>query len=323
MGTALVISHDRDSHAGAVLVELADLGVEAKVLDLSHLPQQASITYAYDDRPPTLTYRDRDGDIVDLRNVGAVWWRRPQYVDLANVPDEEERLFAGGEWDEALAGLWPMLDAFWVNEPHVDRLASRKAWQLQLAQQLGLRIPRTTITSDPDAARAFIESCGGPEHTIYKSFSATYAAWRETRRLKAEELDLLDAVSVAPVIFQEYIPAGVDLRITVVGDDVFPAAIETDATDYVADFRMSLGRGVRIVEASIPADLHDKLLDLVRRLGLVYAAIDVRRAPDGTHAFLEVNTAGQWLFVEQATRQPIARALAAKLAKEAATRGSM
>jgi hypothetical protein len=41
--------------------------------------------------------------------------------------------------------------------------------------------------------------------------------------------------------------------------------------------------------------------------------VDLRRTPSGEHVFLEVNTAGQWLFVEQATGQPIAQALAEAL----------
>ena len=323
MSKVLVISHDRDTHTGAVLSELAELGTEAVVLNLSTLPQLASLSYSYDGPTTELLYAQNEETALALHEFGAVWWRRPQYVDMSHVPDEDARLFSEGEWDEALAGLWPMLDAFWINQPHVDRLASRKSWQLKEAKQIGLRIPRTLITNNPVHARAFIESCGGPEQTIYKSFSATYSAWRETRRLRPDELGLIDMVSVAPVIFQEYVPAGVDLRITVIDGDVFPAVIQTDSTDYEADFRMSLGRGVAITEGTIPADVEEGLLRLMQRLGLVYGAIDIRRTPEGEHFFLEVNTAGQWLFVEQDTGQPIARTLATKLAKEAAIRGSV
>jgi glutathione synthase/RimK-type ligase-like ATP-grasp enzyme len=53
-------------------------------------------------------------------------------------------------------------------------------------------------------------------------------------------------------------------------------------------------------------------------LGLVYAAIDLRLTPDGDHVFLEVNPAGQWLFIEQATGQPISEAIAGVLAGWAA-----
>lgn len=36
----------------------------------------------------------------------------------------------------------------------------------------------------------------------------------------------------------------------------------------------------------------------------------MRLRPDGTYVFLEINPAGQWLFVEEATGQPIAWGLA-------------
>ncbi|MEN8238946.1 MAG: MvdC/MvdD family ATP grasp protein [Actinomycetota bacterium] len=323
MAKVLIVSHDRDVHTSAVLAELSELGTKAAVLDLSTLPQLASLSYDYDQPTTAMLYDQTSEPSLVLEDFGAVWWRRPQYLDLSHVTDGDARSFSEGEWDEALSGLWPMLDAFWINEPHVDRLASRKAWQLKEAKRIGLRIPRTLITNNPVHARAFIESCGGPEHTIYKSFSATYAAWRETRRLRPDELELLDAVSVAPVIFQEYVPAGVNLRVTVVGADLFPAVIETNGTDYEADFRMSLSRGVPITEGTIPPEVETNLLALMHRLRLVYGAIDLRRSPDGDYYFLEVNTAGQWLFVEEETGQPIARTLATKLAKEAATHGTV
>jgi hypothetical protein len=43
---------------------------------------------------------------------------------------------------------------------------------------------------------------------------------------------------------------------------------------------------------------------------LQYGAVDMRLRPDGQYVFLEINPAGQWLFVEEATGQPIAEALA-------------
>ena len=52
----------------------------------------------------------------------------------------------------------------------------------------------------------------------------------------------------------------------------------------------------------------------MRRLGLIYGAIDLRLTADGRYVFLEINPAGQFLYVEQQTGQPIAAALAARLA---------
>ena len=51
----------------------------------------------------------------------------------------------------------------------------------------------------------------------------------------------------------------------------------------------------------------------MRRFGLEYGAIDLRLTPDGRYVFLELNPAGQFLYIEQMTGQPITAALASKL----------
>ena len=48
--------------------------------------------------------------------------------------------------------------------------------------------------------------------------------------------------------------------------------------------------------------------------GLVYGAIDMRLTAEGEYVFLEVNPAGQWLFIEERTGQPITAAVADCLA---------
>ena len=75
------------------------------------------------------------------------------------------------------------------------------------------------------------------------------------------------------MIFQEYIPAGVDIRVTVVGTEVFPMAIEVSGTDYPVDFRMSLGQAGCCV-TDLPTDVSAGLRRLMDRLGLAYGAVD-------------------------------------------------
>jgi hypothetical protein len=80
----------------------------------------------------------------------------------------------------------------------------------------------------------------------------------------------------------------------------------------------TLGRGPRPLDANyrrgagewhehtIPDFLSDKLIHLLRSLGLHYGCIDLRQRPDGEYVFFEVNPSGQWLFVEVDTGQPLA-----------------
>ena len=258
---------------------------------------------------PRLSYGN-NGHSIDLSKAKSVWWRRPQSPDLAAVGNDDVYAFAQNEWQEALNGMWQLVDAPWMNPPARDEVASRKALQLRVANEAGLRTPRTMMTSDPDAARRFIQD-EGLGKTIFKTFSCTHKIWRETRLVREEELAILDQVRFAPVIFQEYIPAAADLRVTIVGDRIFPAAIVSN--DYEVDFRMSLGEA-SVEPCELPGEIEGALFALMRRLGLVYGAIDLRKTPAGDHVFLEVNTAGEFLFVEERTAQPIGRAVAEWLA---------
>jgi glutathione synthase/RimK-type ligase-like ATP-grasp enzyme len=311
----LVISHPGDPHAGAVMAELERRGEEVHLIDLSELPERASLTLDYAEPGAPRIEWGANGRRIDLASARSVWWRRPQSPDLAALTDGDAYDFTANEWHEAVSGVWQLIGAPWMNPPALDEVASRKALQLRIASELGLRIPRTLMTSDPDEARAFIQGRDG-EATIFKTFSCTHSVWRETRLVGDDELAQLDAVRLAPVIFQEYVPAGADLRVTAVGGRLFPAAIDSRDTDYPVDFRMSLGQA-RMEAATLPDEVHDALLALVARLGLVYGAIDLRRTPEGEHVFLEINTAGEFLFVEERTGLPITAAVADWLASPA------
>jgi glutathione synthase/RimK-type ligase-like ATP-grasp enzyme len=144
---------------------------------------------------------------------------------------------------------------------------------------------------------------------IYKTFLATEQHWRETRVLRAEELPLLDRVVLAPVIFQEFVPAEADVRVTVVGDNLFATAIVPAPGGYQLDYRMDLA-GASYLPTELPPEVADRIRALMQRLGLLYGALDLRRRADGSYVFLEINPAGEWLFVEERSGQPITEAVA-------------
>lgn len=305
----VIISHAADEHAVRVMQHLARSGEEALLLNLAELPNQATLSVAYGccGKVRVDYRRANDGSHV-LTDARSVWWRRPQAPHPDSVTDADLHLFTANEWHEATNGLWQLLNMPWMNNPVRDEVASRKALQLRVATQVGLRVPGTLITSDPDNARAFIDSLG-IGNVVYKTFSCTHQVWRETRLLREEDLALLDSLRLAPVIFQEYVPGEIDLRITVVGDRMFPAVIRAPDGDARVDFRMRVGRST-MEPFEVDARIEAKLRSLMETLGLVYGAIDMRVTPSGEYFFLEVNTAGEFLFVEERTGLPISQAVA-------------
>jgi glutathione synthase/RimK-type ligase-like ATP-grasp enzyme len=309
--TIVVFSEPTDVHAQSVIRELAKAGEsDVRLVDLRDVPQRASVTMAFSNAHGSgFELAIGNGPPVRLDAVQSFWWRRPQTFVLPGGMDANSQHFALTELSTAFQGLWQCTTGLWINDPVRDSAAAHKPWQLETARDVGLAIPDTLMTTDPEKVRAFWESRRG--EVIYKPFLQTFHSWRETRQLKREELALLDSVRLAPVIFQSLVPGAADLRVTIIGDEIFPAAVDIDKMEYKLDVRLNQQAYER---HQLPADVGARLLELMRRLGLEYGAIDLRLTPDGEYVFFEVNPAGQFLFVEHACGLPISAALAARLA---------
>ena len=304
----LVESHAGDDHLAPVREGLLDRGHEVEVLDGADVPTRVGLSVELEavTRPggaPRLLLHTA-GREVDLATCTAAWWRRPRPPQPhPDVVDPEAATFVASECTEGLAGLRAVLPAAWVNDPVLEERAGRKLWQLHVARCLGLTVPHTLATSDPERARSFAAATRSTG-TIYKTFLALPGAWRETRVLQDSDAALLASVRHAPVIFQELVPGGVDLRVTIVGDTVLAVAIDSAQAEYPVDYRLDAGR-VPMEPTTLPPALSRLLVRLTRKLGLAYAAIDLRRRPDGEHVFFEANPSGAWLWVQARTGAPI------------------
>jgi glutathione synthase/RimK-type ligase-like ATP-grasp enzyme len=309
----LVVSFAEEEHSQDVIGRLRARGRPVQLLDLGSLPVSRSVSLEWGDGIRHSARVQGDGPDLDLAEVGAVWWRRVRPFELdPAITTPSARAFALSETTQAVYGMLDALDCPWVNPRAADDTGHHKPWQWSIAQRVGLRVPRTVVTNRPDEARRFITELG-LGRIVFKAFLASLDAWRETRLVTAEDVDRIDLVRLAPVIFQEYVD-GVDLRITIVGDRLFPCAIDARRTSYPFDMRMVVGEAT-VAPTQLPRDVERRLLRLMRRLGLHYGAVDMRRTDAGEHLFLEVNPAGQWHFVEHRTGLPISEAIADELAR--------
>lgn len=307
-----IVADAADDHAAAVMSVLRTRGHLARLIDTGEYPIRLRLTMKINGDTTSRTLRDAEGE-TDLDSIGAVWWRRPRPYTLDPELDGRFASFALAESHEALSGVWSSMDVAWVNPQSADETAHHKPFQLVAAGEVGLTIPDTLITNDPRTARAFIAE-RGPARTIYKTFLATEEHWRETRVLTERELELLDQVTLAPAIFQNRVEAFCDIRVTIVGDDMFATAIEHAADGYDVDYRVDIANAT-FQRTVLPAEVEDALRRLMVRLGLIYGAIDLLQTHHDQFVFLEINPAGEWRFVEERTGQTITDAMASLLAR--------
>ncbi len=304
----LIVSPEDNEHVKAVLEYLS---CDYVILDMSWFPSTMGLNVWFGDSLEGMRFSLPNGRQVNIADVGAVWNRRVSPLGLHNdLADETSRLFAWSESNEALLGIWYSINCFWMNPPTGDEISQRKIRQLQVARSVGLEIPETVITNEPDVASDFIQR-HGIGNVVRKAFRNIQQAPRETRVIKQEDIALLNAVRYAPVIFQRFVPAYLDLRVTIVEDDIFATAIRSEP-EYQSDYRLGLG-SAEVFPYELPNDVVFRLFELMKAFGIHYGAIDMRVTPNDEHVFLEVNPAGEYLFISARTGQPIPAAIAASL----------
>jgi glutathione synthase/RimK-type ligase-like ATP-grasp enzyme len=306
--TVVIVAPHEDVHARALAAAVARRGGTATIFDMADFPARDRATFGIGGAGDGFELGVGNARLA-LDTVHSVWWRRPARPRIAEeVADERVRAFCVAESETLLRGALDACGVPIVNNPSAQARAARKPLQLALARALGLSIPRTVMSNDAAHIRALWDACGG--HCVYKTFTAPDWTIAETRPMTLDVLADLDKLRHAPVIVQERID-GRDVRVTVIGDRVCAALTHARLPEGVVDTR--LDRAATWTPHDLPTEVRSRLSLLLDRLGLDYGCIDLRLCPDGRHVFLEINPAGQFLFMEIDTGAPLCDWLAERL----------
>lgn len=281
-------------------------------------PQKVRMQWIYSSNEKKRILKDiRQGKIVNLEDVRVIWWRRPfnpgpQISDL--IKDEKIKEFTKLQVEETLSNLWDSLasNCFWVNHPRNNYKASAKLYQLDIAQRAGFLVPDSILTNDPEKA---LEFCKTHQKVVIKTLRQKPLVFNGkiygfyTSLVSKEDLNFIQDVQYAPVLLQEYIEKDLELRVTVVGNEVFTAAIDSQATEKGAiDWRKENPTKQRWFSYNIPRWVYDACIQILRHFDLNFGAIDIIVNPNGQFVFLEINPNGQWAWLEIEIGLPISDA---------------
>ncbi len=310
----LTLTDPGDEHAFLVQEALRAKGFDATHWYGADLAQRMAVSV--ESGPEGIRFAAR-GPELDLDGVAprVVWLRRP----AAPVPPEglhpADLKWARREYEEFHRWLIRGLpeNAFWINPLDAARRARSKLEQQRVALRVGLLVPPTLYSNDPEAIRAFVRNQGGD--AVYKPLGPT-GFWQIgddtiaalfTSRLAEEHLADDDALRATPGIFQPRLEKSHELRVTVIGRRIFAARVDSQsmATGRL-DWRRSLDEMAGFfAPIDLAPDLDRAILGLMDELGLVFGCLDFIVTPAGESLFLEVNEMGQFLFIEQFTEIPL------------------
>lgn len=316
--SVLILSTRQDLHASRVEQVLRDMDIKTCFWNFEPFVHDCQLEFSVSDGN-NLFYFDLDGNKLDMRTFQSVWYRRPGQLKSKTYfqPWIAEMLLV--EARQALMGMLNGLECLWVNHPSRDSTALLKLFQLQVAKFAGLNVPETIVTNNPDSARNFYAKHDG--RVIYKlvaeqsNFSLpAFEFPHGIPTLPLREIDLkhLDQVAHAPHLFQQRVAKKADVRVTAIGARLFATHIESQSGSGKLDWRNDYS--VPMTAWTLPDDVSEKCLLVLKALGLNYGAFDFCLDEDDNYVFLEVNPAGQYLWVEERTNQPLTREMALLLA---------
>lgn len=315
-GQVLVVAEQLDPTADLVVQALSERGTPVLRFDLAEFPQ--SVVLAAEHRAEAPGWAGElatDRRAVQLQEVRAVYYRRPGLPAISPKVDEVYR-----EWalSQALVGVVQILSSLpvvWMHHPDVYRASAHKPGQLVTATTAGLRVPRSFLGNSLSRARKWGEGIGGslackPIAAASLSLPDSPPTMLPTRRIEVSDLD--ESLELTAHYLQEWVPKDYEVRLTVVGRQMFPVAIHAKSDKAKADWRSDYD-ALEYEPVAVPDKVAEGVLRFMRAYQLNYGALDFAVRPDGEWVFFECNPAGQWQFIAKATGLPIAEAHASLL----------
>ncbi len=292
LNSVLIIAEAADSHALTVASRLeSKYGCECFIWDSSRYPAKDKIVHEVrSDGQVSATLESKAIGRIEFSEFRSIWWRRPLAPRIAEEAGPEYfRDYCRRESGNLLRGVLSASDIQVINDPVFEQRAERKAYQLACAVSVGMQVPETLITNSADDVRTFFFRLNGK--VIFKPFSAPPTTFYGTQRLREDSLAGLSLLERAPLIFQQEIPVGKDIRVVVVGNSIFAAESSSKDLDWRLDSE------VRWRTHKLPNHLKDKLKKFMTKMRLVMGSFDFR-VVDEEYYFFEINPNGQFLFLE-------------------------
>ncbi|WP_328756814.1 ATP-grasp ribosomal peptide maturase [Streptomyces sp. NBC_00271] len=211
---------------------------------------------------------------------------------------------------QVLYGLGGVLTSLpgclYVNHPNRIGDAEYKPAGLAAAVAAGFTLPPTLITNVPDDARAFLKQHGP---AIFKPISVPLylvdgkAQTVPVTEVTADEID--ESLAGTMHLFQRRVDKVADVRVTVIGEQIFAVRIDSGLLDWRTDY------GTHTYTPLVtPPVVERAMRAYLEHFRLVFGAFDFALTDSGEWIFIECNPSGQWAWMEPPTGLPMTAALA-------------
>lgn len=304
----LIITHTGDNFSIEKVTEYIEHnGFEVIRFDVDLYPMQNRLTTVFEDES-WISILETAETKYRLDDIAAVWYRRAYNIGNG-LKEEMDAKFYGaamGEIRNTLFGFLESIDAYSLGKPSVYRRLDSKEEQLKIAEKIGLTIPETCMTNNPEQARQFIlkhKNVIGKMQTGFAIYEDGVENVVFTNVIDEDKLEELDSLQYCPMQFQTRLEKKKELRVTVVGQDIYAFEIDSQKSEAAKiDWRKDgLNLIDQWVETQLPREIELKLLELLDVYHVDYGAIDIILTPEDEYYFIEINAAGEFFWLDNLT----------------------
>lgn len=239
-----------------------------------------------------ITIENQYSKTCNFSNIKSIYYRKPALPDYTSMFREQEQIFAHKEIFSFMEGAVESFRGKCLSKPSKLRIGNNKIHQLQIASEVGFLTPNSFITNSKE-----ILPQNKGTHIVKPVYTGTINRKDSKDIIQTNIFDPdidQSCLKYCPAYFQEFINKDYDLRITFVRDKFYPVKIKSSnhvdwrKADATNDYSL----------ANVPSLVLNQCQKMLHYFDLEFGCFDFV-SKDGKLFFLELNTNGQWLWLER------------------------
>jgi glutathione synthase/RimK-type ligase-like ATP-grasp enzyme len=192
-----------------------------------------------------------------------------------------------------------------------------KVVQMQAAIKLGFDVPELLVSNQSAELLSFIEK----KEAVVKQLSGICVFEEDgisakslyTHLISEDDFQYFSDLENSPAFFSRFVDKKYDLRVTVVGEKFFPVRIYSqEFSESKVDFRKMEGEWA-MESCDMPAHICQKIKNIMIHFKITFGAFDFAVDQQDKYWFLEVNTEGNWLWMEKSLNLEISHEISEQL----------
>ena len=309
----LILTDKNDIHAETVIQKLILEGLPFYRFNLDVESLHKTFTTFSDGRWKVI----QNEVTLEPLDITCVWSRRTFVELLLNEQYDQSVDFKiwKNEWNKVLLGIYISLrDKQWLNPWRKAYEAENKYLQMEIAIKHGFNVPPTICSNIKTELISFARKFDNVvlklmHQDFYKMESGEFKGLY-VNVITAQDLNSFKEIEENPIVLQKYIEKDFEVRYTAIGDEHFACKIESQKSEHAKiDWRRYDIPNTPHSKIEPPPHIIKKVSLFMKDLSLEYGALDFVVGKDNEWHFLEINSMGQFLWIEDLSGHDITGAI--------------